>query len=56
MGKNQLPEGLVYPTESFEDFYFRFKNTKEIVQDPQWINIYSSYYELSPCEMDIPVR
>jgi hypothetical protein len=54
-GKNQMPEGLAYPTESFEDFYFRFKNTKEMVRDPEWDKIYSSFYELSQYEMDIPV-
>jgi phage FluMu gp28-like protein len=54
-GKNQLPEGLVYPTESFEDFYFKFKSTKEMLQDPEWFKVYSSYYELSPYEMQVPV-
>lgn len=55
IGKINIPEGLPYPTEPFEDFYFRFKNTREMVKDPEWERIYSIYYELSPDEMDIPI-
>ena len=54
-GKTKTPENLPYPTEPFEDFYFRFKNTREMVGDPEWERIYSIYYELSPDEMDIPI-
>jgi len=54
-GKNTIPESLDYPTEPFEDFYFRFKNTKEMVRDPEWGKIYSTYYELDEYEMDVPV-
>jgi hypothetical protein len=54
-GKIKTPENLPYPTEPFEDFYFRFKNTREMVKDPEWDRIYSIYYELSPDEMDIPI-
>lgn len=54
-GKIKIPDGLAYPTEPFEDFYFRFKNTREMVEDPEWERIYSTYYELSPDELNIPV-
>jgi len=54
-GKIKIPDNLPYPTEPFEDFYFRFKNTREMVKDPEWDRIYSIYYELSPDEMDIPI-
>jgi len=54
-GKINAPENLPYPTEPFEDFYFRFKNTRDMVKDPEWDRIYSIYYELSPDEMNIPV-
>jgi hypothetical protein len=54
-GKIKTPENLPYPTEPFEDFYFRFKNTREMVRDPEWDRIYSIYYELSSDEMDIPI-
>jgi hypothetical protein len=53
--KNKMPEGLQYPTEPFEDFYFRFGNTREMVADPQWAEVYSNYYDLTPYELDIPV-
>jgi hypothetical protein len=53
--KAKTPENLPYPTEPFEDFYFRFKNTREMVGDPEWERIYSIYYELSSDEMDIPI-
>jgi hypothetical protein len=54
-GKIKTPENLPYPTEPFEDFYFRFKNTRDMVNDPEWDKIYSIYYELSSDEMDIPI-
>jgi hypothetical protein len=54
-GKNQFPEGLAYPTEPFEDFYFKFRNTKEMIEHPEWDEIYSTYYELDPYEIGIPV-
>lgn len=46
---------LPYPKESFEEFYFKFKTTKEMAQDPEWKEIYSVYYDLDKYEMDIPV-
>jgi len=55
IGKNQKPDGLVYPTESFEEFYFRFKNTSEMVEDSEWKSIYSAYYDLSKHELNIPI-
>jgi hypothetical protein len=54
-GKNGILEGLPYPKEPFEDFYFRFKNTSEMVEDPEWSSIYATYYSLTPYETDIPV-
>lgn len=53
--KSGVPEGLPYPTEPFEDFYFRFKNTAEMVADKEWGEVYSNYYSLVPYEMDIPI-
>jgi hypothetical protein len=55
IGKIKIPEGVSYPTEPFEEFYFRFKNTREMVKDSEWERIYSIYYEMSPDEFDIPV-
>jgi len=49
--KNIIP----YPTESFEKFYFQFKNTKELLNHPDWKNIYSHYYDLSEYESDMPI-
>lgn len=54
-GKIKTPENLPYPTEPFEDFYFKFKNTRQMVGDPEWDRIYSIYYELSPDEIGIPI-
>lgn len=54
-GKIKTYDNQPYPTEPFEDFYFRFKNTKQMVEDPEWDRIYSLYYELSHDEMDIPI-
>lgn len=53
--KTIMPEGLPYPTEAFEEFYFRFKNTGEMLNDLEWEKIYSSYYDLTDFEKDIPV-
>lgn len=53
--KNGAPEGLPYPTEPFEDFYFRFANTSDMVRHPEWSKIYSTYYDLTPYELDIPI-
>lgn len=50
-----MPEGLPYPAEPFEEFYFRFKSTGEMIHDPEWEKIYSQYYDLTEFEKDIPV-
>ena len=54
-GKNQKPENLPYPEEPFENYYFRFKNTGDMVKSSEWPEIYSSFYELSKSELDIPI-
>jgi hypothetical protein len=54
-GKNEKPEGLPYPEEPFENYYFKFKNTKEMVKDDNWENIYEFFYDLTKEELDIPV-
>lgn len=54
-GKTKMPEGVPYPTEAFEEFYFRFKNTQNMFKDPEWDEIYATYYELTNYELDIPV-
>ena len=54
-GKNDLPADLLYPTEPFENYYFRFKNTSDMVRDEEWSRIYLNFYELSKYELDIPI-
>jgi hypothetical protein len=53
--KNYLPEGLIYPKESFEEFYHRFKTVREMTEDPYWSDVFSIYYELEDDELDIPI-
>ncbi len=55
MIKDPIPPNLVYPKESFEDFYFKFKSTKEMVEDDEWKEVFSNYYELENYELDIKV-
>lgn len=55
IGKNKIPEGLPYPKEPFENYYFQFKNTDELIKDSQWEKIYSTFYELSKYEKGIPI-
>jgi len=54
-GKNKKPENLPYPEEPFENYYFRFKNTGDMVKNAEWPEIYSSFYELSKNELSIPI-
>lgn len=49
------PENLVYPVISFEEFYHKFKNVREMTENPDWKEIFSIYYELEDCELEIPV-
>lgn len=49
------PDNLPYPKESFEEFYFKFKTTREMVDDQEWKDVYSIYYNLDKYELDIPV-
>lgn len=53
--KNTVPENLPYPEEPFENYYFKFKNTKELVEDIEWKNIYYSFYDLTKDELNIPI-
>lgn len=55
MKKREKPDDLPYPEEPFENYYFRFKNTAEMLADPDWGRIYSEFYELSRNERDIPI-
>ena len=55
MEKKSKPEGLPYPEEPFENHYFRFKDTGEMLADPDWTKIYAQFYELGKYERDIPV-
>ena len=50
-----MPENPPYPKEPFEDFYFKFRNTTEMVAGAEWSEIYSTYYSLTPYEIGIPV-
>ena len=54
-GKNLKPDDLPYPEEPFENYYFKFKNTSEMVKNEEWDKIYSTFYELSKEELEIPV-
>jgi hypothetical protein len=54
-GKNLKPDDLPYPEEPFENYYFKFKNTSEMVKDEEWSKIYSTFYEFSKEELEIPV-
>lgn len=53
--KLTIPDGLPYPTEPFEEFYFKFNNTGEMVKDKEWNEIYSTYYDLNDYELNIPI-
>ena len=44
------------PEEMFEEFYKRFSTVEEMVQDPEWVNIYSNYYEVDEYEMEIKME
>ena len=55
MEKKSKPEDLPYPEEPFENYYFRFGNTGEMLADPDWERIYAKFYELGKYERDIPV-
>lgn len=54
-GKNIKPIDLPYPEEPFENYYFKFKNSKEMVNDETWNKIYKTFYELTKDELDIPI-
>ena len=55
--QNVLPDDLVYPTVPFEDFYHSFKGQqiRELVEDDEFKNVYSNFYEFDQYEMDIPI-
>lgn len=55
MEKKIKPENLPYPEEPFENYYFRFKNTAEMLKDPDWSRIYSTFYDLGKYELNIPI-
>jgi hypothetical protein len=54
-GKNKIPDNLPYPEEPFENYYFKFKNTSDMVKDEEWDKIYSTFYDFSKDELNIPV-
>jgi hypothetical protein len=51
----KIPENLPYPVVPFENYYFQFKNTSEMLKDSDWTRIYTTFYELSKYEKDIPI-
>jgi hypothetical protein len=51
MNINEKP----YPVISFEEFYHKFKNVKEMVNSDDWKNVFSIYYELTKDELSINV-
>lgn len=53
--KKNKPDDMPFPKEPFENYYFKFKNTKEMVEDPEWNEIYSSFYDLEKYEIGIPI-
>lgn len=46
----------VYPKQSFEEFYHKFKTVGDMCNDPEWINVFSNFYELEKYELDIPTN
>jgi len=52
---NKLPENLIYPKISFEEFYHKFKTVREMIHDKEWKEVFSIYYELEESELEIPV-
>jgi hypothetical protein len=53
--KNKIPEDLIYPKESFEEFYHKFKTVREMTECADWDKIFSNFYELEEYELDIPI-
>lgn len=45
----------IYPKISFEEFYHKFKNVKEMSISEDWKDIFSHFYELEKFELEIPV-
>lgn len=54
-GKIEKPKDLPYPEEPFENYYFKFKNTKDMVKNKEWNEIYHVFYELTKEELEIPI-
>lgn len=48
-------KNFIYPTISFEDFYHKFNTVGEMVEDEEWKRVFSIFYEMENCELDIPV-
>ena len=49
-------DSTIYPTESFEEYYHKFKNVKEMCEDKEWKEVFSIFYEFEDFELDIPTR
>lgn len=45
----------IYPKEEFEDFYHRFENVKNLIEDKEWSDIFSHFYEFDKYELNIPI-
>jgi hypothetical protein len=47
---------LIYPTQSFEEFYHKFETVRDMRDNEEWERIFSNFYELEEYELDIPTN
>jgi hypothetical protein len=46
----------IYPKQSFEEFYHKFKTVGEMCENEEWENVFSYFYELEKIELEIPTN
>jgi hypothetical protein len=47
---------LIYPTQSFEEFYHKFETVRGMTDNKEWEKVFSNFYELEEYELDIPTN
>lgn len=47
---------LIYPTQSFEEFYHKFETVRDMRCNEEWEKVFSNFYELEEYELDIPTN
>ena len=47
---------LIYPTQSFEEFYHKFETVGDMQDNEEWEKVFSNFYELEEYELDIPTN